>query len=254
MTAPTNPPTTRHFPPQSRWLQSVGFLIFFSRWLQAPLYLGLIVAQLVYVVVFITELVHLAQEVFSDLSHVNESVIMLSVLGLIDVVMIANLLIMVIIGGYETFVSKIKIDGHPDQPEWLSHVNANVLKVKLAMAIIGISSIHLLKTFIEVGNMPPRGQVDTGETLTGERYTWDGVLWQVIIHMVFIFSALALAWIDKISRDVDHHEIPHGEPRGAHWTGAESQHAVSHRVSPASHEASLQAPAKQMPDFSHPLV
>jgi uncharacterized protein (TIGR00645 family) len=136
---------------------------------------------------------------------------MLSVLGLIDVVMIANLLIMVIIGGYETFVSKIKIDGHPDQPEWLSHVNANVLKVKLAMAIIGISSIHLLKTFIEVGDLgAPTG--DT-ESVTGEVYTWDGVLWQVVIHMVFIVSAIALAWIDKIShghpamtRALDMHE------------------------------------------------
>jgi uncharacterized protein (TIGR00645 family) len=125
---------------------------------------------------------------------------MLAVLGLIDVVMIANLLIMVIIGGYETFVSKIKIDGHPDQPEWLSHVNANVLKVKLAMAIVGISSIHLLKTFIEVGDIAARGQMTTGgESITGETYTWDGVLWQVVIHMVFIVSAIALAWIDKIS-------------------------------------------------------
>ena len=202
--APTKLPTTRHYPPQTRWLQSVGYLIFFSRWLQAPLYLGLIVAQVVYVVVFITELVHLAEEVFSDLRHIDEAMIMLSVLGLIDVVMIANLLIMVIIGGYETFVSKIQIDGHPDQPEWLSHVNANVLKVKLAMAIIGISSIHLLKTFIEVGDMAARGQVDTGESITGERYTWDGVMWQVVIHMVFIFSAIALAWIDKISRSDDH--------------------------------------------------
>jgi uncharacterized protein (TIGR00645 family) len=222
--APTTLPTNRHYPPQNRGLQSIGYLIFLSRWLQAPLYLGLIVAQVVYVVVFITELVHLAGEVFNDLSHINEAMIMLSVLGLIDVVMIANLLIMVIIGGYETFVSKIKIDGHPDQPEWLSHVNANVLKVKLAMAIIGISSIHLLKTFIEVGNMAPRGQISTGDTLTGESYTWDGVLWQVIIHMVFILSAVALAWIDKISRSDDHrapslhpaHLPAHADPYPAH--------------------------------------
>lgn len=117
--------------------------------------------------------------------------------------MIANLLIMVIIGGYETFVSRIRLEGHPDQPEWLSHVNANVLKVKLAMAIVGISSIHLLKTFIEVGDLAARGTpVDSNptETITGNVYAWDGVLWQVIIHMVFILSAIALAWIDRMSQ------------------------------------------------------
>ena len=188
-------------------------MIFFSRWLQAPLYIGLILAQVIYVVVFIVELSHLGTEVWDALlnpgSHgvvLDEADIMLAVLGLIDVVMIANLLIMVIIGGYETFVSKIRIDGHPDQPEWLSHVNANVLKVKLAMAIVGISSIHLLKTFIEVGDLAARGSIaDAGtESITGETYTWDGVLWQVIIHMVFILSAIALAWIDRMSQSGGH--------------------------------------------------
>jgi uncharacterized protein (TIGR00645 family) len=204
-------PDARQYKEQSPWVSGVGFLIFFSRWLQAPLYLGLIVAQLVYVVVFMVELFHLAQHVFADIMHIDEAVIMLAVLGLIDVVMIANLLIMVIIGGYETFVSKIKIDGHPDQPEWLSHVNANVLKVKLAMAIVGISSIHLLKTFIEVGDIAARGQMSGGgESITGETYTWDGVLWQVVIHMVFIVSAIALAWIDKISNSSD--DQGHAQP------------------------------------------
>ncbi|QEE60933.1 TIGR00645 family protein [Salinibacterium sp. dk2585] len=184
----------RSFRPQSPWVSGVGYLIFFSRWLQAPLYLGLIIAQIVYVIVFMVELWHLADHVLSDMAHIDEAIIMLGVLGLIDVVMIANLLIMVIIGGYETFVSKIKLEGHPDQPEWLSHVNANVLKVKLAMAIIGISSIHLLKTFIEVADLG--GET---ESVTGNVYTESGVLWQVVIHMVFIVSAVALAWIDKIS-------------------------------------------------------
>nr|WP_152602278.1 TIGR00645 family protein [Cryobacterium roopkundense] len=188
-------------------------MIFFSRWLQAPLYIGLIVAQIIYVIVFMVELLHLGEGVWHSMAHpgpdgieVEEAKIMLAVLGLIDVVMIANLLIMVIIGGYETFVSRIKIDGHPDQPEWLSHVNANVLKVKLAMAIVGISSIHLLKTFIEVGDLAARGAViDTGEeSITGNVYTWDGVLWQVVIHMVFILSAIALAWIDRMSQGAGH--------------------------------------------------
>ena len=128
-------------------LGPLAALIFSSRWLQLPLYLGLIVAQGVYVILFVKELWHL----ILGATSLGEQDIMLIVLGLIDVVMISNLLMMVIVGGYETFVSKLALEGHPDQPEWLSHVNAGVLKVKLAMAIIGISSIHLLKTFIEAG-------------------------------------------------------------------------------------------------------
>jgi uncharacterized protein (TIGR00645 family) len=202
LTSITPNPTPRSYRPQRTWLRGVGYLIFFSRWLQAPLYLGLIVAQLVYVVIFVVELVHLIEGVITDPWKIDEAVIMLSVLGLIDVVMIANLLIMVIIGGYETFVSKIDIDGHPDQPEWLSHVNANVLKVKLAMAIIGISSIHLLKTFIEVGDLGAPG----AEEMSKEdgTYTGEGVFWQVIIHTVFIISAIALAWIDRMSQGKSH--------------------------------------------------
>ena len=188
----------------------IGYSIFASRWLQAPLYLGLIIAQAIYVVVFMIELWHLAEGVIAHPEQIDEADIMLAVLGLIDVVMIANLLIMVIIGGYETFVSRINVDGHPDQPEWLSHVNANVLKVKLAMAIIGISSIHLLKTFIEVGDMTD-GLAKGTET--GQSYSSEGVMWQVIIHSVFILSALALAWIDRMSyHKVSPHEVHDGVP------------------------------------------
>lgn len=186
--------------PSARW---IGAFIFTSRWLQAPLYVGLIVAQLVYVVVFLIELWHLVQHDVVDALAVgelpNESTIMLGVLGLIDVVMIANLLIMVIIGGYETFVSKIDLREHPDEPEWLSHVNANVLKVKLAMAIIGISSIHLLKSFIEVSDIMP-GQLSSDQT-TG--VTIEGVMWQCIIHGMFIVSAVALALIDRMQVSAD---------------------------------------------------
>jgi uncharacterized protein (TIGR00645 family) len=162
--------------PRLNHLQS---LIFASRWLQAPLYVGLIVAQVIYVYQFMVELIHLSHGTLTG--HVSETVIMLAVLGLIDVVMIANLLVMVIVGGYETFVSRLHLDDHPDQPEWLSHVNAGVLKVKLATAIIGISSIHLLKTFINAANM--------------DNHT---ILWQVVIHVVFLFSALAMVWVDKL--------------------------------------------------------
>jgi uncharacterized protein (TIGR00645 family) len=191
-------------------LTPLNNFIFMSRWLQLPLYLGLILAQCVYVFHFWVELTDLIGAVLGNeasLKHIldavatppsiakdgiamatqvrptklTETTIMLVVLGLIDVVMISNLLIMVIVGGYETFVSRMHLDGHPDQPEWLSHVNASVLKTKLAMAIIGISSIHLLKTFINA-----------------ENYTETVLIAQTGIHMVFLFSALAIAYTDRI--------------------------------------------------------
>ncbi len=180
-------------------LRPLPRFIFASRWLQLPLYVGLIAAQGVYVYHFIVELLHLIEAVFGSqtalqalvtsigyksdvaLTSLNETVIMLVVLALIDVVMISNLLIMVIVGGYETFVSRMNLESHPDQPEWLSHVNASVLKVKLATAIIGISSIHLLKTFINAAN-----------------YDEKVLMWQTIIHVVFLFSALAIAMTDKL--------------------------------------------------------
>ena len=174
---PTPPPGTLRPLPQ---------LIFGSRWLQLPLYLGLIVAQGVYVILFLKELWHLILHSF-DFSELQ---IMLVVLGLIDVVMISNLLIMVIVGGYETFVSRLELENHPDQPEWLSHVNASVLKIKLAMAIIGISSIHLLRTFIEAGSL--------GSDRTS--YTETGVMWQTIIHCVFILSAIGIATVDRMGQ------------------------------------------------------
>ncbi len=151
--------------------------IFWSRWLQAPLYLGLIVAQGVYVYFFMHELAHLVTKA----GALTENEVLLIVLGLVDVVMIANLLTMVIIGGYETFVSRLDLEGNPDQPEWLSHVNAGVLKVKLAVALISISSIHLLRTFINAENVADRV-----------------VIAQIALHVAFLLSALAIAWTDKI--------------------------------------------------------
>ena len=194
MSTPTPKP-----PSPLRPLRPLPALIFASRWLQLPLYLGLIAAQAVYVWHFLLELWHLVEAVFGSqtalqalvtsigykpevqITALNETVIMLVVLALIDVVMISNLLIMVIVGGYETFVSRMNLESHPDQPEWLSHVNASVLKVKLATAIIGISSIHLLKTFINAAN-----------------YDLKVLMWQTIIHVVFLLSALAIALTDRL--------------------------------------------------------
>jgi uncharacterized protein (TIGR00645 family) len=173
-------------PGRTTSLRPLPQLIFASRWLQLPLYLGLIVAQCVYVVLFLKELWHLMLHATSF----GEQQIMLLVLALIDVVMISNLLVMVIVGGYETFVSRLRLEGHPDQPEWLDHVNASVLKIKLAMAIIGISSIHLLKTFIEAGNLG----------MEGAKLTQTGVMWQTIIHITFIASAIGIAYVDRLGR------------------------------------------------------
>lgn len=185
-------------------MSSLNSFIFASRWLQLPLYLGLIAAQAVYVFHFWVELVHLLEAAMGSetalqalvtsigykttapITSLNETVIMLVVLALIDVVMISNLLIMVIVGGYETFVSRLNLEDHPDQPEWLDHVNASVLKVKLGTAIIGISSIHLLKTFINAAN-----------------YDEKVLMWQTIIHLAFLLSAIAIAYADRL---MSHHD------------------------------------------------
>ena len=202
-------------------LNPLANLIFASRWLQLPLYIGLIIAQGVYVYNFCLELTHLVEAAFGnqhalqilveslgykanpilspegkpigmdEIRGLNETIIMLVLLGMIDVVMISNLLIMVIVGGYDTFVSRMKLEGHPDEPEWLSHVNASVLKVKLGMALIGISSIHLLKTFINADKITDRV-----------------VLAQIAIHVAFLLSALALAYADKLLQDSSHASHP----------------------------------------------
>jgi uncharacterized protein (TIGR00645 family) len=200
--------------PERTRLGPIPALIFSSRWLQLPLYLGLIIAQGVYVVLFLKELWHLVHGATS----LSEQDIMLLVLGLIDVVMISNLLMMVIVGGYETFVSRMRLENHPDQPEWLSHVNASVLKVKLAMAIIGISSIHLLKTFIgasALNGLPLCGTPEafaakaaaTAAEWTGRTcidFTADGVMWQTIIHAIFILSAIGIAYTDRLMQNDNH--------------------------------------------------
>ena len=222
---PTAP--TPEFPKDPRVLRPLPRFIFASRWLQVPLYLGLIVAQMVYVWQFWIELVHLVQAAMGSAEAVEiirasvavpgadpsfaktmsrETLMMLLVLGLIDVVMISNLLIMVIVGGYETFVSRMRLEDHPDQPEWLSHVNASVLKVKLATAIIGISSIHLLRTFINA-----------------EAFSEKALLYQTVIHITFLLSALAIAGVDRlmpaarshraVAHDAGHDAMPADLPK-----------------------------------------
>ncbi len=152
-------------------------IVFASRWIQAPLYGGLIVAELLYAYKFLLEL----WEMVLHINKMDETVFMLGVLGLIDVTMVANLLTMVIIGGYATFVSKLDLEQHPDRPDWLTHVDPGTIKIKLAASLIGISSIHLLKGFVDVANENP-----------------EHLKWKIFIHMTFLASAILLAWTDKI--------------------------------------------------------
>ncbi|MEU9608627.1 IS21-like element helper ATPase IstB [Streptomyces sp. NPDC048057] len=174
---------------------SLGYALFATRWLQAPLYFGLVAAQGVYVYKFFNELWHLVQHVITG--QADETMVMLAVLKLVDVVMIANLLIMTIVGGYETFVSRIGLQGHRDQPEWLSHVNSNVLKVKLATAIVGISSVHLLQMFVDVAHT-----------------SHHALLWGTVIHMAFILSAAILAYMSgPMERRSPHHSHHDPAPR-----------------------------------------
>ncbi|BFU61104.1 MULTISPECIES: TIGR00645 family protein [Rodentibacter] len=167
----------------NRQSNAISKIIFASRWLQLPIYLGLVVVQGIYAYKFMKSLWHL----ITNINEMDSNTIMLAVLNLIDVVMIANLLVMVTIGGYEIFVSKLKTRNHPDQPEWMSHVNATVLKVKLSMSIITISSIHMLQTFVNVSNLPEKT-----------------MMWQLFLHLGFLVSAIALAYTDKILYSTSH--------------------------------------------------
>ncbi len=151
--------------------------VFASRWIQAPLYGGLIVAELLYAYKFLVEL----WDMIVHIQQLQETTFMLGVLGLIDVTMVANLLTMVVIGGYATFVSKLDLEGHPDRPDWLGHVDPGTIKVKLAASLIGISSIHLLKAFVDIENEDP-----------------EHIKWKIFIHMTFLGSAILLAWTDRI--------------------------------------------------------
>ncbi len=152
-------------------------VVFASRWIQAPLYGGLIVAELLYAYKFLVEL----WEMIQHINQQEETLFMLGVLSLIDITMVANLLTMVIIGGYATFVSKLDLEHHPDRPDWLTHVDPGTIKIKLAASLIGISSIHLLKSFVDIANE-----------------NTEHVKWKIFIHMTFLGSAILLAWTDKI--------------------------------------------------------
>ncbi|WP_216870012.1 IS21-like element helper ATPase IstB [Streptomyces brasiliscabiei] len=229
---PTTPPdpVTPSVSPQGTTL---GYALFATRWLQAPLYFGLVAAQGVYVYKFFNELWTLIVRCVSG--SATETYVMLAVLKLVDVVMIANLLIMTIVGGYETFVSRIGLQGHRDQPEWLSHVNSNVLKVKLATAIVGISSVHLLQMFVDVHHT-----------------SHHALLWGTVIHMAFIASAVLLAYMSGPMLREDKGHGPHPGPH--HGTLDERKPPPARTPEPAAPaliRAPLPIPAQATSEENH---
>ncbi len=182
-------------PPVIKGIENViEELIFAARWLQAPVYLGLIVATGIYVYKFMQELVHLVTTV----NEINEISVMLSILGLIDVSMVMNLLIIVIIGGYTIFTSRIDFGEAEDRPQWLDHMDSGILKIKLASSLASISGVHLLKTFIDIHE---EASADSD---------FRSVVIEIIIHIVFIVSALLLAWVERIL---------HGSHHSSHGAG-----------------------------------
>lgn len=184
--SPSSNPSAATVPPSTgnRIEHTFETIVFASRWIQAPLYGGLIVAELLYAYKFLVEL----WEMVRHITQQEETIFMLGVLGLIDITMVANLLTMVIIGGYATFVSKLDLETHPDRPDWLTHVDPGTIKIKLAASLIGISSIHLLKSFVNIANENP-----------------EHVKWKIFIHMTFLGSAILLAWTDKIMQKEKKH-------------------------------------------------
>ncbi|GAA2939321.1 hypothetical protein GCM10011428_67240 [Streptomyces violaceus] len=209
---------------------TLGYALFATRWLQAPLYFGLVAAQGVYVYKFFKELWTLILMCVSG--HATETYVMLAVLKLVDVVMIANLLIMVIVGGYETFVSRIGLQGHRDQPEWLSHVNSNVLKVKLATAIVGISSVHLLQMFVDVHHT-----------------SHHALMWGTVIHMAFIASAAILAYMSgPMAAQSDHGHADRGHADHGHADRAPAGHPQVVRPQPGQETPAATLPRPRQPE------
>ncbi|HUR28354.1 MAG TPA: TIGR00645 family protein, partial [Planctomycetota bacterium] len=170
--------------------------IFASRWVQAPLYAGLVVAMVVYAVVFCAELVHVCASIRNFDEHLEETV-MMGVLTLVDITMVANLVVMVVIGGYATFVSRLDLQNHADRPDWLEKINAGTMKIKLTGSLVGISAIHLLKSFIEIGTHKADGEIAALDEHT--------IRWQVIIHVVFLSSGLLLAFTERVMHDSHKH-------------------------------------------------
>jgi len=171
-------------------------VFFASRWLQAWFYLGLIIALGLYAFQFSRDVFELWETVWHGTpegaseveSEIAKEAVLIGILGLVDFTMVANLVVMVVIGGYTLFVSQIHLEDHEDRPEWLEKTNASSLKIKLAASLVGVSGIHLLKTFINIENRES-----------------SHVMWQVIIHTVFLFSTLILSISERVAHPPGEH-------------------------------------------------
>lgn len=162
-------------------------IMFWSRWVQAPLYAGLVVGAILYLIKFFQELYH----TFEKTLELHEIDMMLKILSLVDISMVMNLVIMVTIGGYSIFTSRIDVDMHEDKPLWLEGLDAGQLKIKLATSLASISGVQLLKTFIDY-----REEEEKAGT--------EGIIIEIVIHMVFILSALLLSQTEKITHSYHH--------------------------------------------------
>lgn len=165
-------------------------VIFASRWLLAPFYLGLVVALLFLLIKFMQELLHIAPHVLA----MEEKDVLLAALTLIDLSLAGNLLLMVIFSGYENFVSKIDVGDHEDRPDWMGKVDFGGLKLKLIASIVAISGIHLLKAFMNIGSISK-----------------EDLMWLVIVHITFVVSGVLLALMDRL--EGSHQAADHGGHR-----------------------------------------
>lgn len=162
--------------------------IFKSRWLLAPFYVGLVLSIVLLFIKFAQEFWHIASHVVS----MPESDVVIGILALVDLSLVGSLLLMIIFSGYEIFISKINLDSHEDRPEWMGKVNFSGLKLKVIGAIVAISAIDLLKTFM---NLPTNLTDDQANV----------IMWKVIIHITFVISGLIFAYMDKVAGDTKHH-------------------------------------------------
>ncbi|MEP3390158.1 MAG: TIGR00645 family protein [Reichenbachiella sp.] len=184
-----------------------GF-IFWSRWVQAPMYGGLIIGAFLYMWKFFQELAHMYHQVVGgDI----ESKVMLTLLSLVDISMVMNLVVMVTIGGYSIFTSKIDVDMHDDKPLWLEGLDAGMLKIKLATSLASISGVQLLKTFVNYRE-------------AAEKAGSEGIIIEIVIHMVFIFSALLLGYTEKIIHSYPHGLTGHGHDEEEDGENHEEEH------------------------------
>lgn len=164
--------------------------LFASRWLMAPMYVGLVIALLALVVIFFQELIHVVPVLLSGSASAEDAILL--ALALIDLSLAGNLVLIVIFSGYENFVSKLNIGETEDRPSWMGTVDFSGLKMKLVASIVAISAIALLKAFLEAG--------DKGATIDEAK-----MLWLVVIHLTFVVSGVLLALMDWLASLTDKH-------------------------------------------------